>query len=85
MQGVEHNGHEELTLLELVLRLHGEFRRRLEPIRVTDAVAALGVSLPTLSKVVKDLVRKRCVTKRRSVKDDRDVCLRLIRWGWQSR
>ena len=93
-----------LTLLELVLRLHGEFRRRLEPIRVTplqagtllflrrhaeanvtDAVAALGVRLPTWSEVVKDLVRKRCVTKRRSVKDDRDVCLRLIRWGWQSR
>ena len=84
MRGVEHNGHEELTLLELVLQLHGEFRRSLEPIRVTplqagvilflcrhadakvtDAAAALGVRLPTLSEVVKDLVRKRWVTKRR--------------------
>lgn len=33
MRGVEHNGHEKLTLLELVLQLHGEFRRSLEPIR----------------------------------------------------
>ena len=100
MQGVEHNGHEELTLLELVLRLHGEFRRSLEPIRVTplqagvilflrrhadakvtDAAAALRVRLPTLSEVVKDLVRKRWVTKRRSVKDTRAVCLRLSRRG----
>jgi DNA-binding MarR family transcriptional regulator len=98
MQGVEHNGHEKLTLLELVLRLEGDFRRRLETIRVTplqagvllfvqrhmdarvtDAAAALGVRLPTLSAVVKELVRKRWVTKRRSVKDDRDVCLRIIR------
>ncbi len=78
MRGVEHNGHEKLTLLELVLQLHGEFRRRLEPIRVTplqagtllflrrhaeanvtDAATALRVRLPTLSEVVKDLVRKR--------------------------
>jgi hypothetical protein len=35
MQGVEHNVHTELTLLELVLQLHGDFRGRLEPIRVT--------------------------------------------------
>ena len=27
--------HDKLTLLEVVLRLHGEFRRRLEPLRVT--------------------------------------------------
>jgi hypothetical protein len=26
MRGVEHKGHEELVLLELVLQLHGEFR-----------------------------------------------------------
>jgi len=39
MQGVEHKGHEELTLLELVLQLHGEFRRSLEPIRVTPLQA----------------------------------------------
>ena len=100
MRGVEHNGHEELTLLELVLQLHGEFRRSLEPIRVTplqagvllylqrhmdakvtDAAAALRVRLPTLSEVVKDLVRKRWVTKRRSVKDRRAVCLSLSRRG----
>jgi DNA-binding MarR family transcriptional regulator len=100
MQGVEHNGYEELTLLELVLQLHGEFRRSLEPIRVTplqagvllfirrhanarmtDAATALRLRLPTLSEVVKDLVRKRSVTKRRSVKDDRVVVLSLSRWG----
>ena len=100
MQGVEHNGHEELTLLELVLQLHGEFRRSLEPIRVTplqagvilflrrhananltDAAAALRVRLPTLSAVVKVLVRTRWVTKRRSVTDTRAVCLSLSRRG----
>jgi hypothetical protein len=35
MRSVTHNGHEELTLLEMVLQLHGEFRKSLEPIRVT--------------------------------------------------
>ena len=35
MRGGEHNDHEELVLLELVLPLHGEFRKSLEPIRVT--------------------------------------------------
>ena len=83
-------------LLELVLQLHGEFRRSLEPIRVTplqagvmlflrrhadarltDAAAALRVRQPTLVEVVKDLVRKRWVTKRQSVQDRRAVCLRL--------
>jgi len=97
MQGVEHNGYEELTLLELVLQLHGEFRRSLEPIRVTplqagvllfirrhanarmtDAATALRLRLPTLSEVVKALARKRWVTKRRSVKDDRVVILSLV-------
>lgn len=100
MRGVEYNGHEE-TLLELVLRLEGEFRRSLEPIRVTpplqaglllylqrhtdakltDAAAALCLRLPTLSDVVKDLVRKRWVTKRYSVEDRRAICLRLSRRG----
>jgi hypothetical protein len=41
MRGVTHNGHEELTLLELVLRLHGEFRKSLEPIRVTPLQAGV--------------------------------------------
>ena len=78
MRGVEHNGDEKLTLLELVLRVQGEFRRSLEPIcvtplqagmllflrrhadaRMTDAATALRVRLPTLSAMVKDLVRKR--------------------------
>ncbi len=100
MRGVEHNGHEKLTLLELVLQLHGDFRRSLEPIRVTplqadvllylqrhidasvtDAATALRLRLPTLSEVVKDLVRKRWVTKRYSVEDRRAVCLRLSRRG----
>ena len=100
MHGVAHNGHEELTFLELVLQLHGEFRRPLEPIRVppiqagvllylqrhmeasvTDAATALRLRLPTLSEVVKDVVRKRWVTKRRSVTDTRAVCLALSRRG----
>lgn len=100
MQEVKHNGHEELTLLELVLQLHGEFRRSLEPIRVTplqagvllflrrhaetnvtDAATALRVRLPTLSEVVRDLVRKRWISKRRSVTDTRVVHLRLSRRG----
>jgi len=41
MRGVEHNDHEELTLLELVLQLYGEFRRSLEPIRVTPLQASV--------------------------------------------
>src|SRR5437899_2452562 len=100
MQGVEHNGHEELTLLEMVLQLHGEFRKSLEPIRVTplqagvllflrrhadarvtDTATALRVRLPTLSEVVNDLVRKRWVTRRRSVTDTRVVHLRLSQRG----
>lgn len=39
MHGVEHDGYEELTQLELVLQLHVEFRRSLEPIRLTPLQA----------------------------------------------
>ena len=100
MRSVTHNGRKELTLLELVLQLHGEFRKSLEPIRVTplqagvilflrrhadarvtDAATALRLRLPTLSAVVKDLVRKRWVTRRRSVTDTRVVHLLLSRRG----
>ena len=96
MRGVAPIGDEALTLLELVLRLEGEFRRSLEPIRVTplqagvllflrrhanakltDTATALGVKPPTLSQVITDVVRKRWVTKRRSVADTRVVCLSL--------
>ena len=88
------------TLLKLLLRLEGDIRRRLEPIRVTplqagallfirhhanarvtDAATAFRLRLPTLSEMVKALARKRWVTKRRSVKDDRVVVLSLSRWG----
>jgi DNA-binding MarR family transcriptional regulator len=48
---------------------------------VTDAATALRLRLPTLSVVVKDLVRKCWVTKRRSIKDDRVLCLSLSRRG----
>ena len=41
MRSVTHDAHEELTLLELVLQLHGEFRRSLEPIRVTPLQAGV--------------------------------------------
>ena len=37
--------------------------------------------MPTLSVLVADLVRKRWVTNRRSVKDLRAVCLSLSRRG----
>jgi DNA-binding MarR family transcriptional regulator len=98
-RAVKH-GYEDLTILELVLQLHGEFRRSLEPIRVTplqagvllflrrhaearvtDTATALRLRLPTLSEVIKDLVRKRWVTKRRSVTDTRVVHLSLSRRG----
>ena len=101
MRGVTHHDHEKLTLLELVLQLHGEFRRSLEPMihvrplqagvllflrrhaeaNVTHAAAAIRVKLPTVSEVVKGLVRKRWVIKRRSVTDTRVVHLRLSRQG----
>jgi DNA-binding MarR family transcriptional regulator len=100
MRGVEQNDHEKLTLLEKVLQLHGEFRRSLEPIRVTplqagmilflhrhvevnmtETAAALSVRGPTLSEVVKALVRNRWVIKRYSVEDRRVVHLSLSRRG----
>ena len=49
--------------------------------KLTDAAAALCVKQPTLSEVVKDLVRKRWVTKRRPATDTRALCLRLSRRG----
>jgi DNA-binding MarR family transcriptional regulator len=41
MRSVTHNGHEKLTLLEQVLQLHGEFRKCLEPLRVTPLQAGV--------------------------------------------
>jgi DNA-binding MarR family transcriptional regulator len=55
-------------------------RRHTEP-RVTDAAAALGVSQATMSRTVTALMRKQCVAKRRSVKDDRVVVVLLSRRG----
>src|SRR5262247_1954070 len=100
MRGATRKGQKGPTLLELVLHLEGDIRRRLEPIRVTplqagvllflcrhaearvtDTAAALGVRLPTLSTVVTGLVRKRWVSKRRSVTDARVVHVILNRQG----
>ena len=86
----------EATPLERMLWWHGQFRRRLEPLRVTplqagvllflrrhdeatlgEAAAALYVRQPTLTEVVKDLVKKRWVTKQYSASDSRALCLRL--------
>ena len=97
-RGAEKAGKILPRLLELLLRLEGDIRRRLRPIRVTpsqagvilflrrhaearvtDAATALGVRL--LSVTVKVLVRKRWVTKRRSVTVTRVVHLRLSRRG----
>jgi DNA-binding MarR family transcriptional regulator len=102
MDDARHKGQKETgpTLLELVLRLEGDMRRRLAPIRVTplqagmllflrrhaearltDAATAFRLRVATLSEVVKDLARKRWITKRRSITDTRVVCLRLSRRG----
>ena len=67
-----------MTLLQAGMLL---FLRRHAEANVTDAAATLGVRLPTVSVVVKALVRKRWVTKRRSGKDDRVVVLSLSRRG----
>ena len=55
------------------------FLRRHADAKLTDAAAALRVRQPTLHEVVKDLVRKRWVTKRRSATDTRAVGLSLSR------
>ena len=57
------------------------FLRRHAEANVTDAATALGVRLPTMVEVVKNLVRKRWVTKRYSVEDRRTASLRLSRQG----
>lgn len=49
--------------------------------KLKDAANALCVRPPTLNDVVKDLVRKRWVTKRRSAVDTRVVHLQLSRRG----
>ena len=86
---MKRKGAEVVTLLEVVLRVYGELRSTLAPIPVTprhaetnltDAAATLHVRPPILSEVVKDLVRKRWVTKRRSVTDSRVMQLHL---SWQ--
>ena len=41
MRGIKHKFHEGRTLLELVLQSHGEFRRNLEPIRLTPLQAGV--------------------------------------------
>jgi DNA-binding MarR family transcriptional regulator len=57
------------------------FLRRHANAKLTDAATALRLRPPTLSEVVNDLVRKRWVTKRRSVTDARVVHLSLSRRG----
>ncbi len=41
MGGIKRMGMKDSTLLELVLRLHGQFRRSLEPLRVTPLQACV--------------------------------------------
>ena len=57
------------------------FLHRHADTNMTDAAHALCVRVPTLSEVIQDLVRKRWVTKRRSVTDTRVVHLRLSSRG----
>lgn len=49
--------------------------------KVKDAATALAIQPPTLSPMVRSLVRKGWVTNSRSASDDRTVCLRLTRHG----
>ncbi len=49
--------------------------------RMIDAAKAFRVEPPTLTDVVQDLVRKKWVLNKRSIKDRRVVCLRLSRKG----
>jgi DNA-binding MarR family transcriptional regulator len=81
MDDARHKGQKKTgpTLPERLLRLEGDIRRILEPIRVTPSQG--GVSLATLSRTVTALVRKRWVTRRRSVTNTRGVHLLLSRWG----
>lgn len=62
------------AIVLLFLRCHAESN-------VMDAATALRLTQPVVSEVVIDLVRKRLVTKRRSVSDTRAVCLSLSRQG----
>ena len=57
------------------------FLRRHPEAKVTDTADALVVGVSTVSDVLKDLVRKRWVTKRYSVEDRRVVCMQLSRRG----
>ena len=94
------SGDRHVTCLEVMLRIHAEFRKNLESIRVTplqagvllylhrradarltEAAAALRVQTPTMADVVKDLMRKRWVTKRPSLEDRRALRLRLSQRG----
>lgn len=49
--------------------------------QVKDVAAALSVQVPTLSEVIKDLVRKGWIMKQRANHDGRAVLLRLSRTG----
>jgi len=79
MRGVEHSSHEELTLLELVLQLHGEFRRSLELICVPQLQAGVILYLQRHMDVkLTDAAAALCVrepTLREVVKD-------LVRKQW---
>ena len=57
------------------------FLRRHPEAKVTDTADALVVGVSTVSDVLKDLVRKRWVTKRYSVEDRRVACVQLSRRG----
>lgn len=72
-----------LELLRVTPRQAGVllFLRRHADATLTDVATALRLRLPTMSTLVKDLVRKRWVLKRRSVKARRALSLWLSRRG----
>ena len=57
------------------------FLRRHANAKLTEAGATVCVNPPTLREAMKDLVRRRWVTKRRSVTDTRAMCFLLSRRG----
>ena len=80
MQGDFHRCLEPIRVTPLQAGMLLYLQRHMDA-KLTDAAASIRVKQPTLSEVVKDLVRKRWLIKHRSVTDTRAVCLSLSRQG----
>ena len=56
MPGVKHESQDQPTLLEVVLRMHGDYRPRLEPIGVTPLQAGVRLYLHRQRQAKKTMV-----------------------------